>query len=198
MHMSCDRRAYNAARHHANSVSKRTREIYYRERIDEASGPRQQCKVVNNLLHTEPKNELQSPEECERLFQGLSDFFRDKILKIRTSISLILQFLPASFIVQCIRRHTGSSLNVLASFSIEEVVKLVTAMQSKSSPMDILPTSFLKSCINVIATAIAHMINLSFLEGYFPDGFQTAQILPLLKTREWIATTMPMIDRYQI
>ena len=48
-HMNCDRRAYNAARRHANSVTKRTHES-----IDEASGPREQLKVVNDLLHTKP------------------------------------------------------------------------------------------------------------------------------------------------
>ena len=98
--------------------------------------------------------------------------------------SIRYQSRPSSSIVQCIRRHTSSSLNVLEPVSVEEVVKLVRAMQSKSSPRDILPTSLLKSCIDVIASAIAHITNLSFQDGYFPDGFKAANFLSLLKRTE--------------
>ena len=96
---------------------------------------------------------------------GLSDFFRNKILKIKTLISLMLQFRRASSIVQCISRRAGSSLNVLAPISVEKVVKLVTAMQSKSSPRDILLTLLLKSRIDGLAPAIAYMTN---LKSVFP------------------------------
>ena len=54
-------------------------------------------------------------------------------------------------------------------------------MPGKSSPKDTLPTSLLKSYIDVFAPVIAHLANLSFKDGCFPMGFKTAQVLPLLK-----------------
>ena len=72
-------------------------------------------------------------------------------------------------------------MNILASVTVDEVVKLTASMELKSSPIDILSTSLLKTCISTLAPAIAHMANLSFKEGCFPSGFKMAQILPLLK-----------------
>jgi hypothetical protein len=54
-------------------------------------------------------------------------------------------------------------------------------MPSKSSPLDYLPTSLLKSCSSVFAPIICTLANLSFSEGHFPDSFKSAQISPLLK-----------------
>ena len=72
-------------------------------------------------------------------------------------------------------------MSALAPVSVEEVVKLVTSMPGKSSPRDTLPTSLLKSCIDVFAPVIAHLANLSFKDGCFPMGFKMAQVLPLIK-----------------
>ena len=54
-------------------------------------------------------------------------------------------------------------------------------MPSKSSPLDYLPTTLLKSCSDVFAPIVCTLANLSFSEGRFPTSFKLAQILPLLK-----------------
>jgi len=72
----------------------------------------------------------------------------------------------------------------LSSFqpvTIEEVKKLLSAMPSKSSPLDVLPCSLLKSCSEVFAPAIARLANLSIQTGKFPARYKRAQVLPLLK-----------------
>ena len=52
---------------------------------------------------------------------------------------------------------------------------------NKSSPLDVLPTSLLKSCADIFAPITAHLANLSFEQGRFPTKFKLAQVLPLLK-----------------
>ena len=47
-----DRCAYNTARRESNSTSKKAREAFFKQRIDEAAGCRQQWKIVNELLHS--------------------------------------------------------------------------------------------------------------------------------------------------
>ena len=64
--------------------------------------------------------------------------------------------------------------------SVKEVKKLMNSMSNKSSPLDVLPTSLLKSCVDVFAPVIARMANLSFASGRFPSVFRTAQVQPLL------------------
>ena len=46
--------------------------------------------------------------------------------------------------------------------SINEVRKLITSMSGKSSPVDHIPTSAMKSCVDVFAALIAHLTKLSF------------------------------------
>jgi hypothetical protein len=54
-------------------------------------------------------------------------------------------------------------------------------MPCKSSPLDVLPTTLLKSCAHVFAPIIARLANLSFQTGRFPSRYKRAQVLPLLK-----------------
>ena len=54
-------------------------------------------------------------------------------------------------------------------------------MSGKSSPLDFISTSLLKSCSDTFSILIAHLANLSFTQGIFPSKFKLAQISPLLK-----------------
>ena len=54
-------------------------------------------------------------------------------------------------------------------------------MSSKSSQLDYIPTSLLKSCTDIFSSLISHLANLSFTEATFPTKFKLALITPLLK-----------------
>ena len=77
--------------------------------------------------------------------------------------------------------YNGSSLDDLPAVTPEEVARILTEMPCKSSPMDFIPTSLLKSCSDFYAPIIARLANLSFAESQFPTNFKRAQITPLLK-----------------
>ncbi len=62
-----------------------------------------------------------------------------------------------------------------------EVVRVLKSMPSKSSPLDFIPTSLVKSCSSTFAHVIARLANLSFEHSVFPTRFKTAQVTPLLK-----------------
>jgi len=63
----------------------------------------------------------------------------------------------------------------------EDVRKLLSAMPSKSSPLDALPYSLLKSCSEVFAPAVARLASLSMQIGKCSARYKRAQVLPLLK-----------------
>jgi len=54
-------------------------------------------------------------------------------------------------------------------------------MPAKSSPLDVLPTSLIKSCRSSFAHIVARLANLSFEHATFPAKFKIAQVSPLLK-----------------
>ena len=54
-------------------------------------------------------------------------------------------------------------------------------MPSKSSPVDYIPTSLIKSCNTVFSELISTLANLSFSQGTFPASFKFAVVSPLLK-----------------
>ena len=56
-------------------------------------------------------------------------------------------------------------LDELVPVAIDEVVKLVHLLPSKSSPEDFMPTTMLKSSVDVMAPLIARLANMSFSSG---------------------------------
>ena len=56
-------------------------------------------------------------------------------------------------------------------------------MPAKSSPLDAIPTSVLKTCIDVFTPLIARLAQLSFAEGKFPECYKIASVAPLPKKK---------------
>ena len=62
-----------------------------------------------------------------------------------------------------------------------EIRKLILSSSNATCSLDVLPTKFLKSCIDALASPITRLVNLALLEGVFPDNFKHAIVMPLLK-----------------
>jgi len=80
-----------------------------------------------------------------------------------------------------VRQHLGPPLSSFEPVTAEEVRKLLSGIPSKSSPLDVLPCSLLKSCAHVLTPVIARLANLSLQTGKFPVRYKKAQVLPLPK-----------------
>jgi len=104
----------------------------------------------------------------------------DKVNRIRDNISQALQS-SSTRRAFAVRPHQGPALSSFQPVTIEEVRMLLSAMPSKSSPLDVLTCSLLKSCSEVFAPAFARLANLSMQTGKFPARYKRAQVLPLLK-----------------
>lgn len=61
-------------------------------------------------------------------------------------------------------------------------------MPANTSPLDIVPVSIIKLCIDTFVPIIVRLTNLSFAEGRFPEYYKTAQVAPLLKKHVLDAT----------
>ena len=77
--------------------------------------------------------------------------------------------------------HQDELLSNFTPVTPTEVTQLLHSMSNKSSPLDYVPTSLLKSCADTFSIIISHLANLSFEQGTFPSKFKLALISPLLK-----------------
>jgi len=117
--------------------------------------------------------------KCAQLVSTFCQFFVDKVRRIRDNISAALQSSAHRTFV--VRQHFGSQPSSFEPVTTDEVQKLLSGMPSKSSPLDVLPFSPLKSCTHVFPPAIARLANLSLQTGKFPTRYKRTQVLPLLK-----------------
>jgi hypothetical protein len=169
--------AYRAACRTANRLINESRRAFYACRVNESShDPRALWRCVKGLLHSN-KSSITHESGMSAKF---SAFFNEKINKAKAKVSLLRAQL-APFTLNQLIRTSDTLLDILAETSVSEVSKLITNLSNKTSPLDYIHTSVLKSCSDVIAPLIVHLANLSFREGRFPDRFKTAQVTPLIK-----------------
>jgi len=65
--------------------------------------------------------------------------------------------------------------------TVREVERLIRSLPAKSSPVDFMPTTMLKSSVDVMAPLITRLANVSFSTGVFPSSLKQGRVTPLLK-----------------
>ena len=176
-----DRVAYRAACRAANAEITHSREIHYNQRLQSVAGDqRAQWRVVRELLHTEDEPDYLSPTAARALCTRFQDFFSDKLRRISDAVS---SGLASSTALSSQPPYQPSLVlfNVFSSVSVDEVVRLIRALPPKSSPLDCLPVSLLKSSVDVMAPLLARLANLSFAAGVFPERYKVGRVVPRLK-----------------
>jgi hypothetical protein len=176
-----DRLNYRRACRTANRLINESRRDYYRKRLEECDRNHgKRWRVVKELLHTADRDNTATDSENRELCCTFSDFFVSKINALKASVSARLSSLhPCPVLLDSLR--STEPFYCIPQVSSAEVFKLLTDCQNKSSPMDFIPTSLLKSCRSIFSELIATLANLSFSEGRFPSTFKSASITPLLK-----------------
>jgi len=174
-----DRVAYRRCCRATNKLITESRRCHFQQRLNECTDPRSRWRTVNELLH---KNDrvLGTDIENERLCATFSAYFRTKIDSLKQSIALTLSLLTSLPYLNDIA-FTGHPLTHIPPVTVAEVATILKSIPSKSSPMDFIATSLIKSCHGVFSELISRLANLSFNEGQFPSRFKTAQITPLFK-----------------
>jgi hypothetical protein len=178
-----DRKLYREACRRANILINASLKQHYAGKINLAArGSRQQWRAVKDVLHSSVPTETLTDNELNGLCNNFASYFQNKVHSIKLAINSSLQ--DAGLISNPLSSdnpHIGAALTDLKPVTVSEVDKLLSSLSGKSSPMDILPTTLLKSCAAVFSPLIAYMANLSFAEGVFPSIFLTASVTPLLK-----------------
>ena len=125
--------------------------------------------TVNNILHR--KAMPSRPDSTDTL-----SFFVDQIEKIR--LKLRTDYHKPEFIPPPEIKCPLTSFEPVTS---EEVRKLILTSPTKTCALDPIPTSLLKSCVDVLLTPITNIVNLSLKSGVFPDTLKLSHITPLIR-----------------
>ena len=177
-----DRAEYRKACRTANKAIIASRCRHYTEKIQAAgSNTRERWSAIRNLLHSSGSTDanLGGRHLCD-LFMN---YFVNKISLVKAAIAAKL----AGDDINALRSDgtfSGEPLRDPEPPTVNEVRKLIDSMQAKSSPIDSIPTSIIKSCSEIFSILITRLATLSFRDGSFPGCYKTASVTPLLKKKD--------------
>ena len=118
------------------------------------------------------------------LASGLHDFFVDKVRQVKNKVELGLRSAPGDILSA--RLPSVSAASVMQSFTrvtLAEVKRLIRSAPTKTSPLNQLPISVVKSCGREFSAIITHMANTSIVAGRFSSTWKAGLVTPLLKKR---------------
>jgi hypothetical protein len=157
------------------------KESYYRGQVEACNDQKDLYKIVDELLNRKNINVLPTFESPKAMADCFSEFFREKIARIRHELENVRSINPDS---DKEIQPVVSYLEHLAPTTVEELTKIVMSTKSKSCSLDPIPTTLLKEHIDVLAPSLVEIVNLSFKEGSIPSSEKRALVRPLLKKKD--------------
>ena len=133
-------------------------------------------KIVNSTLHRKQDLPLPHSNNDMELAANFSNFFVDKISKIRNRLDRTTIRNPPIK-----NSFHGTSLSTFKPLTEDETRKLINNMAPKHCKLDPLPTWIIKECIDEFLPLITKIINVSLKTGEMPRPLKHAIIKPLLK-----------------
>ena len=179
-----DRVAYRLACRVTNNLINTSRKNYISTKLADAnasSDSRQRWRIANELLHRKDRKlDLSSPTLLLERCHKFCHFFADKLVNIAGKIdehlkSLSLPLLPHINFDEAV---AFASFNHVSDV---DVYKIISTCPVKTSPLDFIPITVVKSCSDIFSVLLARLANISFAEGVFPKIFKVGQVTPLLK-----------------
>ena len=169
---------------HMNKLLKEARIRYYSEKIESCGRDAKTLfNVTKKLLGREEETILPSTDSSKELAQKFSDFFIDKINKIRDAI----RSKQDTSYVNSANNISIMDVNELEEFipvSTDELKTIILKSLSKSCELDPIPTWLLKECLNELLPTLIKIINASLETAYVPKCFKSSIIRPLIKKRD--------------
>jgi hypothetical protein len=176
------RQIYKSARDHVTTLIAKSKQDYYKERINSSADTQKTLfACVKELLHEKKPAKLPSYDSALELADRIATFFQDKITKIRDYLEDNQKTFDMDQGPEMMLVSDSAHMTLFDPATEEEVKKIIMASASKSCCLDPIPTHLLKKCLHVLLPIITKIINLSFKSAKFPDCFKIAAVIPLLK-----------------
>ena len=156
---------------------------YYSCIISEnASDQKALFNTIDRQLYGRTERQHPSCNSTLELCNNFSDFFVNKITKIRAELSTFSTDDSAlSFTQQFDSPRFNTALDCLIPTTETEVRGLIRKIVKKSCCLDPIPASLLVQCLDDLLPVITRIINLSFASSTVPTSLKQAVLSPLLK-----------------
>lgn len=165
-----------------NALMAQRKKTYYRSKVRECEGDSKALsRITSKLIGSNIDVVLPEHQAVKDLAEEFNSFFVEKIIKIRSNISLPSNT-PQDYSALCEDRiFNGIHLSSFTQVSCFEVQKILKSMPSKSCDLDPLPTELLKENAGVILPHMTSIINESLASGSFPTLLKKAIVRPKIK-----------------
>ena len=167
-----------------NKLLKQARIQYYSEKIDSYENDKKHLfKVTKDILGCAKEVVLPSNKNSKELANEFSDFFTDKIERIRDDIKTKNQQFPQTVTStqDDIDLPPTSHLNSFIPVTSKDVCGIIKRSPTKSCELDPIPTWLLKQCLNELSPILTNIINVSLQSAHVPKAFKSSLVRPLLK-----------------
>ena len=115
-------------------------------------------------------------------FNCLPDLCKSFLTFFNNKIAVLCSKLPTpSLNPFSLPKEEPLLMSAFSPATSEEIKGIIIASSNSSCILDSIPTTLLKSCIDVLVDPIRDLINLSLIEGVFPDSLKHALLRPILK-----------------
>ena len=167
------REIFKAHRSKVNIMIDDAKKEHVNERISSSDSSKELFRITNELMGAPKSDVLPKSVAADRLPEKFSEYFSEKITKIRSQFD---DSTPPENLLPGVNAFT-----FFASVSVDEVRRVILSMPKKSCELDPLPTSLMLDCLEVILPSITSIINTSLNSGCVPHEFKHAIVRPLLK-----------------
>src|SRR6478609_9756323 len=128
---------------------------YIYQRVTESSrDPRSLWRVVKGILHTNQTNTRYEPGMCDKF----ATYFSRKIDKVKASVTTCVQQVRNPLMQES--KSPTASLDLLKPATEAEVLRVIMRLPNKTSPLNNVHKSVLKSCSGVFVPPVTCLINL--------------------------------------
>ena len=137
--------------------------------LDFGADQRELFRAVGDRLLVKPTRKLPEHDSLQQLADDFIAFFADKPTKLRAELdSRLSGGSDEENAVAVMAVSDKDSLFEFPQVSHSDVIEMVKLCPTKSCSLDPIPTSLLKTVIDVLAVPIASLYNLSVSTGVFP------------------------------
>ena len=163
----------NIYRQHLDAKKKQ----HFTEAIQDARGdPKKLYSITLGLMGKKADNPFPPSSSDTALADDFANFFIEKIEKIRRELVNHPPFSPTT--------KNAAMLSNFQPLDLDFVTKLIRRSKPTTSLLDPIPTKLIKQNSDIIAPAIAKIVNSSLDKGSFYTEWKTAVVTPLLKKRD--------------
>ncbi len=178
--LEVDKQAFKLQKNKTNELLNENKSDFFKKLIDEnKDNPHDLFKVMNSALNRKQDTQFPPHSSDTDLANEFSDFFTDKIDKIRDKLDNESQHQSTDIIHEIGKFNT--TLSEFTPLSEDQVRELVKKSPTKHCELDPMPKWLVKDCLEEVLPTLTKIINLSLQLGDMPLSLKHAIIKPLLK-----------------